>query len=169
VVAVFQEGIGSGLLGIESAPIILSFLPILTIGILFGLAMDYQVFLVSRMREEFVHGAAPLDSVKEGFRHGARVVTAAGLIMIAVFAGFVVPEDPIIKSIGFSLAIGILFDAFVVRMTIIPAVMAMLGERAWWLPAWLERLIPNVDLEGAGLERAEPRLAGPEPAESPAV
>jgi putative drug exporter of the RND superfamily len=155
VVAVFQEGTAAGLLGVEASPAILSFLPVLAIGILFGLAMDYQVFLVSRMREEYAHGAEPLDSVRDGFRHGARVVTAAGLIMISVFAGFIVPDEPIIKSIGFALAIGILFDAFVVRMTIIPAVMAMLGERAWWLPAWLDRIIPNVDLEGAGLERRD--------------
>jgi putative drug exporter of the RND superfamily len=156
VVAVFQEGTAAGLLGVEASPAILSFLPVLAIGILFGLAMAYQVFLVSRMREEFAHGAEPLDSVRDGFRHGARVVTAAGLIMISVFAGFIIPDEPIIKSIGFALAIGILFDAFVVRMTIIPAVMAMLGARAWWLPAWLDRLIPNVDLEGAGLEHRKP-------------
>lgn len=153
VVAVFQEGTAAGLLGVEASPSILSFLPVLTIGILFGLAMDYQVFLVSRMREEHAHGAAPQDSVRDGFRHGARVVTAAGLIMISVFAGFILPEEPIIKSIGFALAIGILFDAFVVRMTIVPAVMSMLGARAWWLPSWLDRLIPNVDLEGTGLEK----------------
>ncbi len=155
VVAVFQEGTAAGLFGIEASATILSFLPVLVIGILFGLAMDYQVFLVSRMREEFAHGAEPLTSVRVGFRHGARVVTAAGLIMISVFAGFIVPDEPIIKSIGFALAIGILFDAFVVRMTIIPAVMAMLGPRAWYLPSWLDRLIPNVDLEGAGLERRD--------------
>jgi RND superfamily putative drug exporter len=168
VVAVFQEGTASGLFGVEASPSILSFLPVLAIGILFGLAMDYQVFLVSRMREEYAHGAEPLDSVRVGFRHGARVVTAAGLIMISVFAGFIVPEEPIIKSIGFVLAIGILFDAFVVRMTIVPAVMAMLGERAWWLPGWLDRLIPNVDLEGAGLEH-RPRPEPPRPTAEPAV
>jgi RND superfamily putative drug exporter len=167
VVAVFQEGTAAGLFGVEASPTILSFLPVLAIGILFGLAMDYQVFLVSRMREEHAHGAAPLDSVRTGFRHGARVVTAAGLIMISVFAGFIVPDEPIIKSIGFTLAIGILFDAFVVRMTIIPAVMAMLGERAWWLPAWLDRIIPDVDLEGTGLERREhPK---PHPTNEPAL
>jgi len=167
VVAVFQEGTAAGLFGVEASPAILSFLPVLAIGILFGLAMDYQVFLVSRMREEFAHGAEPLDSVRDGFRHGARVVTAAGLIMISVFAGFIVPDEPIIKSIGFALAIGILFDAFVVRMTIIPAVMAMLGKRAWWLPAWLDRIIPNVDLEGTGLERREhPK---PRPTNEPAL
>jgi RND superfamily putative drug exporter len=167
VVAVFQEGTAAGLLGVEASPAILSFLPVLAIGILFGLAMDYQVFLVSRMREEYAHGAEPLDSVRDGFRHGARVVTAAGLIMISVFAGFILPDEPIIKSIGFALAIGILFDAFVVRMTIIPAVMAMLGQRAWWLPAWLDRIIPNVDLEGTGLERRE--HPAPRPSSEPAL
>ena len=130
--------------------------------------MDYQVFLVSRMREEHAHGAEALDSVRVGFRHGARVVTAAALIMISVFAGFIVPEEPIIKSIGFALAVGILFDAFVVRMTIIPAVMAMLGGRAWWIPKWLDRIIPNVDLEGAGLERHPDARPAPRPTAEPA-
>ena len=116
--------------------------------------MDYQVFLVSRMREEFKHGATPKDAVRDGFRHGARVVTAAALIMIAVFSGFIVPDDPIIKSVGFAFAFGIMVDAFLVRMTLIPALMTVLGRRAWWLPAWLDRILPNVDLEGAALERA---------------
>jgi RND superfamily putative drug exporter len=168
VVAVFQEGTAAGLFGVEASPTILSFLPVLAIGILFGLAMDYQVFLVSRMREEHAHGAEALDSVRVGFRHGARVVTAAALIMISVFAGFIVPEEPIIKSIGFALAVGILFDAFVVRMTIVPAVMAMLGARAWWIPKWLDRIIPNVDLEGAGLERRPDPDPAPRPTPEPA-
>jgi RND superfamily putative drug exporter len=168
VVAVFQEGTAAGLFGVEASPTILSFLPVLAIGILFGLAMDYQVFLVSRMREEHAHGAEALDSVRVGFRHGARVVTAAALIMISVFAGFIVPEEPIIKSIGFALAVGILFDAFVVRMTIVPAVMAMLGARAWWIPKWLDRIIPNVDLEGAGLERRPEPDPAPRPTAEPA-
>jgi RND superfamily putative drug exporter len=168
VVAVFQEGTAAGLFGVEASPTILSFLPVLAIGILFGLAMDYQVFLVSRMREEHAHGAEALDSVRVGFRHGARVVTAAALIMISVFAGFIVPEEPIIKSIGFALAVGILFDAFVVRMTIVPAVMAMLGGRAWWIPKWLDRIIPNVDLEGAGLERRPEPDPAPRPTAEPA-
>jgi RND superfamily putative drug exporter len=168
VVAVFQEGTAAGLFGVEASPTILSFLPVLAIGILFGLAMDYQVFLVSRMREEHAHGAEALDSVRVGFRHGARVVTAAALIMISVFAGFIVPEEPIIKSIGFALAVGILFDAFVVRMTIVPAVMAMLGARAWWIPKWLDRIIPNVDLEGAGLERRPAPEPAPRPTPEPA-
>ena len=128
-------------------------LPIFIVGILFGLAMDYQVFLVSRMREEHVHGAGPTRAITEGFRHGARVVTGAALIMVGVFSGFIVEDSALIKSIGFALAFGILVDAFVVRMTLIPALMALLGERAWWLPRWLDRLLPRVDVEGAQLTR----------------
>lgn len=152
-VAVFQQGFGADLIGVSQTAPIISLLPILIIGILFGLAMDYQVFLVSRMREEHVHGAAPTKAVTEGFRHGARVVTAAALIMGAVFAGFIIEDDEIIKSIGFALAFGILADAFLVRMTLIPALMALLGERAWWLPRWLDRALPRVDIEGEALER----------------
>jgi RND superfamily putative drug exporter len=154
LVAVFQQGFLADLFGItaEGAPLV-SLIPILMIGILFGLAMDYQVFLVSGMREEHAHGATPQDAVVQGFRHSARVVTAAALIMISVFAGFILPDDPIIKSIGFALAVGILIDAFVVRMTLIPALMSLLGERAWWLPKWLDRLLPDVDIEGAKLEK----------------
>ncbi|HWT94635.1 MAG TPA: MMPL family transporter [Solirubrobacteraceae bacterium] len=154
VVAIFQEGLAADLLGVAQPAPIISLLPIIIIGILFGLAMDYQVFLVSRMREEHAHGAGPEQAVAAGFRHGARVVTAAALIMGAVFAGFVLEHDAIIKSVGFALAFGILVDAFVVRMTLIPAVMALLGERAWWLPRWLDRALPDVDLEGRGLQRA---------------
>lgn len=160
LVAVFQQGTFAGVLGVEPAPIV-SVLPIFIVGILFGLAMDYQVFLVSRMREEHVHGAAPTHAITEGFRHGARVVTGAALIMAAVFAGFIVEDVAIIKSIGFALAFGILLDAFVVRMTLIPALLALLGERAWWLPRWLDRLLPRVDVEGEQLNK---RLAEAQPA-----
>jgi putative drug exporter of the RND superfamily len=158
VVAVFQKGFAADLLGVAQTAPIISLLPILIIGILFGLAMDYQVFLVSRMREEHVHGTGPTTSVTEGFRHGARVVTAAALIMAAVFSGFILEHDEIIKSVGLALAFGILVDAFVVRMTLIPAVMALLGERAWWLPRWLDRILPRVDIEGASLERQVPHV-----------
>jgi putative drug exporter of the RND superfamily len=157
LVAIFQQGFAADMFGVEQTAPIISLLPIIMTGILFGLAMDYQVFLVSRMREEHVHGAGPTKSVTEGFRHGARVVTAAALIMAAVFAGFILAHDPIDKSIGFSLAFGILVDAFIVRMTLIPAVMSLLGERAWWLPRWLDRILPRVDVEGASLERPVPR------------
>lgn len=153
LVAVFQQGTFAEAFGIEQTAPIVSVLPIFIVGILFGLAMDYQVFLVSRMREEHVHGAGPTRAITEGFRHGARVVTGAALIMGGVFAGFIVEDSSLIKSIGFALAFGILVDAFVVRMTLIPALMALLGERAWWLPGWLARLLPRVDVEGEQLRK----------------
>ncbi|KKK06172.1 MMPL family transporter [Micromonospora sp. HK10] len=150
-VAVFQQGHLADLVGLDTPGPLVSFLPILLIGILFGLAMDYEVFLVSRMREDFVHGDTARQATINGMGHGARVVTAAALIMISVFGGFVFLEDPIIKSMGFALAIGVAIDAFVVRMTIVPAVMSLLNNAAWWLPRWLNRILPNVDVEGEGL------------------
>ncbi|MEU7990878.1 MMPL family transporter [Streptosporangium canum] len=150
-VTVFQQGWLSGLLGVDTPGPLVSFLPILLIGILFGLAMDYQVFLVSRMREDFVHGDTAQQATISGTGHGARVVTAAALIMISVFGGFVLLDDPIIKSMGFALAVGVAIDAFVVRMTIVPAVMSLLGDSAWWLPRPLARVLPNVDIEGERL------------------
>jgi RND superfamily putative drug exporter len=162
MVTVFQDGAGASLIGVtETAPIV-SLTPVIIIGILFGLAMDYQVFLVSGMKEAHARGAEPQDAVRQGFRHSARVVTAAGLIMIGVFSGFILPDDPIIKSVGFTLAAGILIDAFLIRMTLIPALMSVLGERAWYMPRPLHRVIPNVDIEGAGLEReAHPHARQP--------
>ncbi|MDG4762296.1 MMPL family transporter [Micromonospora sp. WMMD710] len=150
-VAVFQQGHLADLVGLDTPSPLISFLPILLIGILFGLAMDYEVFLVSRMREDFVHGETAQQATISGMGHGARVVTAAALIMMSVFGGFVFLEDPVIKSMGFALAVGVAIDAFVVRMTIVPAVMSLLGSRAWWLPNWLSRALPNVDIEGEGL------------------
>ncbi len=154
-VALFQWGWLSDLVGLDTAGPLVSFLPVMLIGILFGLAMDYEVFLVSRMREDYVHGAPAREAVVQGVGHGARVVVAAGLIMISVFAGFVLVEDPVIKSMGFALAFGILVDAFVVRLSLVPAVMSFLGDRAWWLPRWLDRVLPNVDLEGESLRRQD--------------
>ena len=122
--------------------------------------MDYQVFLVSRMHEAHAHGAGFLDAIRTGFRQAAPVVVAAAAIMFSVFAGFVPAGDGPIKSIAFALAIGILFDAFVVRMILVPAALALLGERAWWLPKWLAWL-PTLDVEGAGLERPEARRDEP--------
>ncbi|WP_328343415.1 MMPL family transporter [Micromonospora sp. NBC_00421] len=150
-VAVFQQGHLAGLVGLDSPAPLISFLPILLIGILFGLAMDYEVFLVSRMREDFVHGDSARQATINGMGHGARVVTAAALIMMSVFGGFVFLDDPVIKSMGFALAVGVAIDAFVVRMTIVPAVMSLLNTRAWWLPRWLDKVLPNVDIEGEGL------------------
>ncbi|MFD7708428.1 MMPL family transporter [Streptomyces sp. NPDC059786] len=151
VVAVFQWGWLSGLMGVEETGPIMSMMPIFMVGVVFGLAMDYEVFLVTRMREAYVHGERPGQAIVTGFRHGARVVTAAAVIMIAVFAGFIGSSESMIKMIGFGLAIAVFFDAFVVRMAIVPAVLALLGKRAWWLPKWLDRAIPNVDVEGEGL------------------
>jgi RND superfamily putative drug exporter len=151
VVWIFQDGNLADVFGVSNPSPIVSFLPILLIGILFGLAMDYEVFLVSRMRETFVHGARPRDAIVTGFGHSARVVVAAALIMIGVFGGFVLDDDPIVKSIGLSLAVGVLADAFIVRMTLVPAVMALIGRRAWWMPSRLGRLVPNVDIEGEKL------------------
>jgi RND superfamily putative drug exporter len=152
-VLVFQQGHLSRLLGVDTPGPLVSFLPILLIGILFGLAMDYEVFLVSRMREDFVHGDTARQATINGTGHGARVVTAAAVIMTSVFAGFILIDDPVIKSMGFALAVGVVVDAFVVRMTIVPAVMSLLGRSAWWLPRWLARVLPNVDIEGEGLRK----------------
>ncbi|MBC7275662.1 MMPL family transporter [Nocardioides sp.] len=154
VVAVFQKGIGAELIGLDSTGPILSFLPILLVGILFGLAMDYQLFLASGMREAYVHGAPARLAVAQGFRAGRSVVIAAGLIMVSVFGGFVFAESVMIRSMGFGLALGVLLDAFIVRMLLMPALMHLLGGSAWWLPKWLDRILPNMDVEGAALERA---------------
>ena len=160
VVAVFQWGWLADLLGVNQTGPIVSVLPIFMVGVVFGLAMDYQVFLVTRMREEYVHGAEPGEAVVSGFRHGARVVTAAAVIMISVFAGFLFSDTALIKSIGLGLAVAVLFDAFVVRMTIVPAVMALLGRRAWALPKWLDRVLPDVDVEGEKLRQLLERDTG---------
>jgi RND superfamily putative drug exporter len=112
-----------------------------------------EVFLVSRMREAYVHGESPAQAVTSGFRYSARVVVAAALIMIAVFAGFIGESDSMIKMIGFGLASAVLLDAFIVRMAIVPAVLALLGDKAWWLPKWLDRMLPRVDVEGEALSR----------------
>ena len=152
VVAVFQWGWLGGLLGVEQTGPIMSMMPIFMVGVVFGLAMDYEVFLVTRMREAYVHGETPGQAVVTGFRHSARVVAAAAAIMIAVFGGFITSSESMIKMIGFGLAIAVFFDAFVVRMAIVPAVLGLLGKKAWWLPKWLDRAVPNVDVEGEGLK-----------------
>jgi len=156
LVAVFQWGWGSSQFGVDRAGPMVSFLPIIMMGILFGLAMDYEVFIVSRVREEFLHDGNATAATVAGVGHGARVVTAAALIMSAVFGGFVLVDDPIIKTIGFGLSVGVLVDAFVVRMTLVPAVLTMMGRAAWFVPRWLDRLIPDVDIEGASLRVAAP-------------
>jgi RND superfamily putative drug exporter len=151
VVGVFQLGFGIDLLHVEPGPI-LSFLPIILIAVLFGLAMDYQVFLVSGMREEYVRTGDAKRSVRVGFAHAARVVTAAALIMFFVFFSFVPEGMAMIKPIALGLAVGILVDAFLIRMTLIPALMAIGGRAAWYLPKWLDRILPDIDIEGTALE-----------------
>ncbi|MEU3469446.1 MMPL family transporter [Streptomyces sp. NPDC006687] len=153
VVAVFQWGWLGSVFGVEQTGPIMSMMPIFMVGVVFGLAMDYEVFLVTRMREAYVHGERPGQAVVTGFRFSARVVVAAAVIMIAVFSGFLGASDAMVKMIGFGLAVAVLFDAFVVRMAIVPAVLALLGHRAWWLPGWLDRLLPNVDVEGESLRK----------------
>lgn len=152
-VAIFQEG-WFGLVK-DPGPII-SFLPIFLIGIVFGLAMDYQVFLVTRMREEYIHGPRTREGARNavvvGFQHGGRVVTSAAVIMISVFAAFILSPETVAKSMGFALAVAVLFDAFLVRMVVIPAVMALMADKAWYLPRWLDRILPNVDIEGERLK-----------------
>ncbi|WP_374947471.1 MMPL family transporter [Agreia sp.] len=154
ITAVFQWGWLAAVFGVHDPGPILSFLPILVVGVLFGLAMDYQLVLVSGMREAYTHGSPARLAVQQGVHAGRTVVIAAALIMTSVFAGFIFSNSVMIQSIGLGLALGVLLDAFVVRLLIIPAVMHLLGASAWWLPRWLEKLLPNVDVEGASLERA---------------
>ncbi|AUH69699.1 MULTISPECIES: MMPL family transporter [Gordonia] len=170
--AIFTDGT-FGL--IDHTKPLLSFLPIFLIGVVFGLAMDYQVFLVTRMREEFIHGMSAKDAIVAGYRHGARVVVSAAVIMISVFAAFMLSPDTTAKMMGFALAIAVFFDAFLVRMVIVPGLLALLGNRAWGLPRWLDKLVLNFDIEGEkvrdrGLPSTETPVAvggnSPEPSPS---
>jgi RND superfamily putative drug exporter len=158
ITAVFQWGWLAPVFGVHDPGPILSFLPILVVGILFGLAMDYQLFLVSGMREAYAHGTPARLAVQRGLHAGRTVVIAAALIMASVFGGFIFSNSVMIQSIGLGLGLGVLLDAFVVRMLIIPALMHLLGRSAWWMPKWLDRILPNVDVEGASLERSHPSL-----------
>ncbi|MET0817253.1 MAG: MMPL family transporter, partial [Solirubrobacteraceae bacterium] len=148
VVAVFQWGWGASLLGIEGDVPIVSFVPLFMFAILFGLSMDYNVFLQSRIREEYQRGLAPAQSVVAGVARVGRIILAAGAIMTAVFLGFVSDPDVVVKTIGLGLASAILIDVLIVRMVVAPAVMALLGDRAWGLPRWLDRVLPRISLEG---------------------
>jgi len=159
IVAVFQEGWAGDLIGVEQVGPVMSLMPILLVGIVFGLAMDYEVFLVSRMREAHAHGMPARQAVATGFGQSSKVVVAAAVIMVAVFGGFAAASEPLIKMVGLGLAAAVFFDAFVVRLTLVPAALQLLGERAWWLPGWLDRLLPQLDVEGSSL--------APLPARSP--
>jgi RND superfamily putative drug exporter len=166
VVAVYQWGWLSAVFGVHDPGPVLDFAPIILMGVLFGLAMDYQLFLVSGMREAYVHGVPARAAITAGLRNGRAVVTAAAIIMVSVFGGFVFSELTLVRPLGMGLAVGVLFDAFVVRMLLVPALMHLTGKAVWWLPRWLDRVLPNVDVEGAALERSHP-LPGAEPVVTP--
>ena len=153
VALVFEHGWFADALNVSQTGPVISFMPIILMGVLFGLAMDYEVFLVARMREDFVHSRKARQSVETGFVGSAKVVTAAAVIMFAVFAAFVPEGDVNLKPIALGLAVGVFVDAFIVRMTLVPAVLALLGDKAWWMPKWLDRVLPSFDVEGEGLHQ----------------
>ena len=164
LVMVFQWGWAKGLIGLESTVPIVSFIPMFMFAVLFGLSMDYEVFLLSRVREEYLSGRDNDHAVIRGIAGTARVITSAALIMICVFGGFVLGDDPVVKMLGLGLATAILVDATVVRLVLVPATMKLMGSANWWLPSWLDRILPEVDIEGA---RAlpEPDIAPPHDAD----
>lgn len=153
VALVFEDGVGADLLHVANTGPVISFMPIILMGVLFGLAMDYEVFLVARMREDYVHSGDARRSITTGFLGSAKVVTAAAIIMFAVFAAFVPEGDTNIKPIALGLATGVFIDAFVVRMTLMPAVLTLLGDRAWWIPKKLDKVLPRFDVEGEGIHQ----------------
>jgi RND superfamily putative drug exporter len=153
VTVVFEWGWFSDALHVDKTGPIISFMPIILMGVLFGLAMDYEVFLVSRIREDYVHAGDARRAIQSGFVGSAKVVTAAAIIMISVFAAFVPEGDSSIKPIALGLAVGVFVDAFIVRMTLVPAVLQLLGDKAWWMPRWLDRILPSFDVEGDGLQK----------------
>jgi RND superfamily putative drug exporter len=166
---VFEHGVLAEALNVTRTGPVISFMPIVLMGILFGLAMDYEVFLVSRMREDYVHGGSARHAITTGFQGSAKVVTAAAVIMIAVFVAFVPHGDMNLKPIALGLAVGVAVDAFVVRMVFVPAVLALLGEKAWYMPKWLDRVLPSFDVEGEGLARELSLTDWPEPGATDAV
>lgn len=151
VALVFEDGVFADVLGVARLGPVISFMPIVAMGVLFGLAMDYQVFLVTRIREDYVHSGDARRSIETGFVGTAKVVSAAAIIMVAVFVAFVPEGDANIKPIALGLAVGVFVDAFLVRMTLVPAVLFLLGEKAWWIPARLDRILPHFDIEGEGI------------------
>jgi RND superfamily putative drug exporter len=153
VVAVFQWGWFGAVFGVHDPGPVLSFLPTILIGVLFGLAMDYQLFITSGIREAHIHGKSSRESINYGVHLSRAVVIAAAIIMVFVFGGFAFSHMAMIRPMGFGLAFGVLVDAFIVRLMLVPAVMTILGEKAWWIPGWLDRVLPDVDIEGAALER----------------
>jgi putative drug exporter of the RND superfamily len=168
VTAVFQEGWGAGVVGLPHAIPIVSFAPLLMFAILFGLSMDYEVFLVTQMQEHYLESGDAKEAVVDGLAATGRVITSAALVMVCVFTSFVLNGDPTVKEFGVGLAFAIAIDATVVRCLLVPAVMELLGERSWWIPAWLDRLLPRVSIEGQGFfDDGPPPVSAPEPEVEP--
>ena len=165
VTAIFQWGWAGDVLGIEPAPIE-PFVPMMMFAIVFGLSMDYEVFLLSRVREEWLRTGDSHTSVADGLAATARVITAAAAIMVVVFGSFILEPDRIIKLFGVGLAAAVLLDATIVRMLLVPATMELLGDRNWWLPGWLDRILPNIDVEGHSIEAADSITGEVEPVPS---
>jgi putative drug exporter of the RND superfamily len=157
VTGVFQEGFGASLLGVDSGIPIVSFVPVMMFAILFGLSMDYNVFLLSRIHEAYNEGDGPRESVIHGMARIGKVILFAGMIMSAVFLAFVTQPDVIAKMFGLGLGLAILIDVLIVRLIIAPAVVMLLGDHAWWLPKWLDKILPNVSLEGHLVENVDPQ------------
>jgi len=155
LVAVFQWGWGASLIGLETTVPIVSFIPMFMFAVVFGLSMDYEVFLLSRVREEYVRHGDSDRAVVTGIATTARVITSAALIMISVFGGFAITDDPVVKMMGLGLATAIFVDATIVRLVLVPATMTLMGRANWWLPAWLDRILPHVDVEGARVDHAD--------------
>jgi len=147
LVMVFQWGWGRGLLGLEEAVPIAAFVPLIMFAILFGLSMDYEVFLLSRIREEFLRTGDNRESVAAGVASTARVISSAALIMISVFLSFVASDSPTVKMLGLGLAVAVAVDATIVRLVLVPATMELLGNANWWFPKWLDRIVPHLDVD----------------------
>jgi RND superfamily putative drug exporter len=162
VVAVFQNGWGAGLFGVGGTGPIESFLPMMMFAILFGLSMDYEVFLLSRIKEEYDRSGDNAAAVVDGLVNTARVITAAALIMVTVFGSFLLDPNRIVKMFGLGLSVAILLDATLVRLVLVPATMALLGEANWWFPRWL-RWIPVVHVEGTAVDTGESEASEPGP------
>jgi putative drug exporter of the RND superfamily len=160
---VFQWGWGGPLLGIEGAPVN-PYIPLMLFAIVFGLSMDYEVFMLSRIREEYARTGDPTGSVADGLAATARVITAAAAIMVVVFASFALEDERDLKLFGLGLAVAVLLDATLVRMVLVPATMELLGERNWWIPAWLDRVLPRLRIEAPRDEAPAPAPPPSEPA-----
>jgi RND superfamily putative drug exporter len=147
VVAVFQWGWQKGLVGLDETVPIVAFVPMMMFAILFGLSMDYEVFLLSRIREDYQRTGDNLASVVHGLAGTGRVISSAALIMISVFLAFVPNPEPTVKMLGLGLAVAVLVDATIVRLVLVPATMELLGPANWWLPRWLDRILPRIEIE----------------------